>query len=68
MASGVSAEEALTQLVNDDEDKKLRQAGFVYANGNAATFTGDDFMEWAGGLVGDGFCVQGNILTGSEVI
>lgn len=68
MASGVSAEEALTQLVNEDEDKKLRQAGFVDANGNAATFTGEDCMEWAGGLVGDGFCVQGNILTGPEVI
>jgi uncharacterized Ntn-hydrolase superfamily protein len=25
-------------------------------------------MEWAGGLVGDGFCVQGNILTRREVI
>lgn len=68
MASGVSAEEALTQLVNDDEDKKLRQAGFVDASGNAATFTGEDCMEWAGGLVGDGFCVQGNILIGPEVI
>jgi uncharacterized Ntn-hydrolase superfamily protein len=68
MASGVSAEESLTQLVNDDEDKKLRQAGFVDASGNAATFTGEDCMEWAGGLVGDGFCVQGNILTGREVI
>jgi uncharacterized Ntn-hydrolase superfamily protein len=68
MASGVSAEESLTQLVNDDEDKKLRQAGFVDASGNAATFTGEDCMEWAGGLVGDGFCVQGNILTRREVI
>lgn len=68
MASGVSAEEALIQLVNNDEDKKLRQAGFVDASGNAATFTGDDCMEWAGGLVGEGFCVQGNILTGPEVI
>ncbi len=68
MASGVPAEEALTQLVNDDEDKKLRQVGFVDASGIAATFTGEDCMAWAGGLVGDGFCVQGNILTGPEVI
>jgi uncharacterized Ntn-hydrolase superfamily protein len=68
MASGVPAQEALTKLVNDDEKRKLRQAGFVDASGNAATFTGEDCMEWAGGLVGDGFCVQGNILTGPEVI
>ena len=53
MASGVPAQEALTKLVNDDEKKKLRQAGFVDASGNAATFTGEDCMEWAGGLVGD---------------
>lgn len=68
MASGVSAEEALTQLVNDDEEKNLRQAGFVDASGNAATFSGEECMEWAGGLVGNGFCVQGNILTGPAVI
>ena len=32
------------------------------------TFTGDACMEWAGGRAGDGYAIQGNILTGPEVV
>jgi uncharacterized Ntn-hydrolase superfamily protein len=68
MGSGMSAQQALDILIEEDEQQALRQAGFVDANGNAATFTGEDCFEWAGGLTGDGFTVQGNILTGPEVV
>lgn len=68
MSSGISAQEALDRLIGEDEERDLRQAGFVDKNGNSATYTGKDCFEWAGGLTGEGFCVQGNILIGEEVI
>jgi uncharacterized Ntn-hydrolase superfamily protein len=68
MGSGISAQQALDTLISEDEDRALRQAGFVDAEGNAATFTGEDCFEWAGGLTGDHFAVQGNILAGPGVV
>lgn len=68
MAAGESAEAALTALVEADDERALRQAGMVDASGGAATFTGDECFEWAGGLTGDGYAVQGNILVGEAVL
>ena len=36
--------------------------------GRAATFTGSECHAWAGGVTGDGYAIQGNILTGAEVV
>lgn len=68
MASGASADDTLEKLIADDEGRDLRQAGLVDLKGRAATYTGKDCFEWAGGLTGDGYCVQGNILVGESVI
>jgi uncharacterized Ntn-hydrolase superfamily protein len=40
----------------------------ISANGDAASFTGADCHEWAGGKTGENYAVQGNILAGPEVI
>jgi uncharacterized Ntn-hydrolase superfamily protein len=42
--------------------------GIVDAAGASATFTGAGCFDWAGGVAGDGYAIQGNILTGPEVI
>jgi uncharacterized Ntn-hydrolase superfamily protein len=68
MGSGISAQKALDALIEEDQDQALRQVGMVDASGNAATFTGEDCFEWAGGLTGEHFAVQGNILKGPQVI
>lgn len=68
MARGVAAPQALGRLLAADEGREDRQAGFVDANGVAATFTGSRCMEWAGGTAGDGFAAQGNILAGAAVV
>src|SRR5204862_8258858 len=36
--------------------------------GGAATVAGRDCMTWAGGLTGEGFACQGNILVGEDVV
>jgi uncharacterized Ntn-hydrolase superfamily protein len=68
MQAGKSAQEALDQLLAEDEQKEQRQVGIVDASGQAATFTGENCLSWAGGVVGANFAVQGNILTGPETV
>ena len=68
MAAGQSAGETLARLLADDPDQELRQVGVVDARGQAATFTGEGCHAWAGGRTGPGYAVQGNILTGPEVV
>jgi uncharacterized Ntn-hydrolase superfamily protein len=68
MAAGMTAQEALDKLISEDDERAKRQAGFVDSLGGAATYTGSECYEWAGGLTGEGYCVQGNILVGEAVI
>jgi uncharacterized Ntn-hydrolase superfamily protein len=68
MGEGVPAEDALRRLLDQDEGRQDRQVGFVDSAGRAATFTGPKCMEWAGGVAGDGFAAQGNILAGGDVV
>ena len=62
MGEGVSAEETILTLVEDDDQKDLRQIGVVDKKGSAAAFTGEKCHEWAGHIIGDGYACQGNIL------
>src|SRR5688572_29988198 len=68
MATGLSAEEALARLLEDDPERELRQIGLVDGHGRAATFSGSGCFAWAGGVAGDGYAVQGNILAGKRVV
>jgi uncharacterized Ntn-hydrolase superfamily protein len=68
MGGGISAEDALRRLLDQDEGQQDRQVGFVDAAGRAATFTGSTCMGWAGGATGRGFAAQGNILVGEGVV
>ncbi len=66
--SGASAAEVVATLTGADDGKEHRQLGIVDARGGAETFTGESCYDWAGGRAGDGFCCQGNILVGPEVV
>jgi uncharacterized Ntn-hydrolase superfamily protein len=68
LETGEEAGVVLEDLVAGDEDRAHRQAGIVDARGRAATFTGQECIEWAGGRTGEGYCCQGNVLSGPEVI
>ncbi len=68
LASGMNARQAMDTLTSADDGSHERQCGIVDSNGNAASFTGPDCMYWAGGVEGDGFCCQGNILVGPDVV
>ncbi|HIE24452.1 MAG TPA: DUF1028 domain-containing protein [Anaerolineales bacterium] len=68
MEKNFSAEETLEKLLASDEERETRQIGIVDARGNAVTFTGEKCHDWAGGLTGRGYAIQGNILAGAKVI
>jgi len=68
MGSGLPAAAALDAVLEPDDDREERQVGFVDAGGGAASFTGANCMNWAGGVTGDGFAAQGNILAGEGVV
>ena len=68
MAQGRTAQETVEALISSDEGREHRQLGVVDARGGAATFTGDECFHWAGGVTGEGYVAQGNILVGQETV
>ena len=67
LEKGLSAEEALKKLIDEDPARDVRQVGIVDAQGRVATFTGKKCHDWAGGKKGTHFVVQGNILASEKV-
>ena len=68
LREGHSAHEVVTRLTAADDDRDHRQLGVVDAQGRAATFTGSECMDWAGGRTGPGYAAQGNILVSAETV
>jgi len=68
LAGGKTAQETLDALTAADDQREQRQAGIVDGAGLAATFTGSGCHPWAGGVAGQSYAIQGNILTGPEVV
>ncbi len=68
LENGATPQQALDILTANDLDKESRQVGIVDFKGRSATFTGKNCFDWAGGMAGENFAVQGNILAGSQVV
>jgi uncharacterized Ntn-hydrolase superfamily protein len=68
LRDGRSAGEVVEALTSADKDRALRQVGVVDGAGRAATFTGDECHDWAGGRTGDGYAAQGNILVSEATV
>jgi uncharacterized Ntn-hydrolase superfamily protein len=71
LAGGAQADAAVLACTGPDADRAHRQLGVVGID-SQATFTGDACMDWAGGVCGrddlGGYAIQGNILTGPDVV
>jgi uncharacterized Ntn-hydrolase superfamily protein len=80
LRNGASAQEALRILIAHDLRRDSRQVGIIDAKGNAASWTGGECFDWAGGIAGGssggkgtiitgkGFVAQGNTLVGRETL
>jgi uncharacterized Ntn-hydrolase superfamily protein len=58
----------LHQVIAEDPYFQSRQIGIIDARGNGVAFTGDACLPWAGHLVGEHFCCQGNCLANNSVL
>jgi uncharacterized Ntn-hydrolase superfamily protein len=65
---GATAEVALQRMIEEDDKRDHRQLGIVDVEGSAASHTGAACLAWAGGITAEGVAIQGNILTGPEVV
>ncbi|HEY8631471.1 MAG TPA: DUF1028 domain-containing protein [Gaiellaceae bacterium] len=68
LREGRSAGEVIEALTAADDGRAERQVGVVDGKGHAATFTGDECHDWAGGRTGNGYAAQGNILVSEETV
>jgi uncharacterized Ntn-hydrolase superfamily protein len=68
LREGLSAEEVVKRLTDSDDGRNQRQLGVVDAQGNGASYTGSECMDWAGGRTGACYAAQGNILVGPETV
>jgi uncharacterized Ntn-hydrolase superfamily protein len=68
LAQGQSAQEALHALTGEDEEREYRQVGIVDAQGRAAAYTGAECFSWAGHIVSENYCCQGNILVSVKTV
>lgn len=68
LRTGVQPADVVAGLVATDHERAHRQVGIVGPEGPGTTYTGEECLDWAGGTAGDGYAVQGNVLTGPEVI
>src|SRR6266700_4794540 len=62
LRQGLSADEVVERLTAADDGRAQRQLGVVDGEGRAATYTGEECFQWAGGRTGNGYAAQGNIL------
>lgn len=68
LEEGLSAEEVLNRLLENDEQRETRQVGIVDFQGRSASFTGKECFNWAGGITEKNFACQGNILVNPETV
>jgi uncharacterized Ntn-hydrolase superfamily protein len=68
MGRGETARETVEALISSDDEREHRQVGVVDAAGRAASFTGSECFAWAGGITGEYYAAQGNILVGRETV
>jgi uncharacterized Ntn-hydrolase superfamily protein len=68
LREGLNAEEVVKRLTSADEGRDHRQLGVVDREGRAASFTGRECMDWAGGRTGKCYAAQGNILVSQATV
>ena len=68
LRQGSSAQEVVDRLTSEDDGRDHRQLGVVDGDGRAATYTGKECLDWAGGRTGAGYTAQGNILVSADTV
>ncbi|MEO6582806.1 MAG: DUF1028 domain-containing protein [Ferruginibacter sp.] len=67
MKSGMSAADALAQLLKEDEGRDVRQVAMLDVHGSVAAHTGKNCIEFADHITGINFSVQSNMMLTNKV-
>lgn len=65
---GHDPKDVIEHLIQADNGGARRQLGVIDALGRAANYTGNECLDWAGGIAEENVSVQGNILVGERVV
>jgi uncharacterized Ntn-hydrolase superfamily protein len=68
LREGLSAEDVVERLTAADDGRDHRQLGIVDREGRAATYSGSECLDWAGGRTGECYAAQGNILVSAATV
>jgi uncharacterized Ntn-hydrolase superfamily protein len=68
LREGKTAEEAIEELTDADDEAPQRQVGIVGQDGSVAAFTGEECFDHASDRQGERYTVQGNILENRETV
>jgi uncharacterized Ntn-hydrolase superfamily protein len=68
LREGLSAEEVVRRLTEEDDGRDERQLGVVDGSGASAAWTGSGCLDWAGNRTGHCYSAQGNILISAETV
>lgn len=68
LRQGVPAAQVVERLTIADPGRDRRQLAVVDRTGQVAAFTGSGCLGWAGGSIGDGYAVQGNMLVSNATV
>ena len=68
MESGKTADEALEELIREDDGRDYRQVALLDDKGHAAAYTGEKCVESAAQIVGENFSVQANMMLNDKVV
>ena len=65
---GVSADQAGGEMINSDTGRNVRQLAIVDSRGNSYAYTGINCRYYSGHILGNGYSIQGNLLSGIEIL
>lgn len=67
LKKGMTPQEAVDELLKNDEGREFRQLAILDSKGRAASFTGKLCIQPAGNIVGHGFSVQANLMSNDRI-
>ena len=68
LSQGIRTEQIIALMIKTDPLQKHRQVAIINQDGNTSNHTGTECLNWAGTRSGKNFSVQGNLLTGPQVV
>jgi uncharacterized Ntn-hydrolase superfamily protein len=68
LREGRSPREIVDTLIAADSGHASRQLHLMNADGQVASYTGRECVDWCGHVEGDGFSIAGNMLAGAQVL